>query len=145
MGFEPTTLGTTILYSNRLSYIHHLICLPNRCANIHTFFLSPKFFMPILLFSSKFISHRQLTSRNSLHLSKAKSARVAQPYKIWAQEIIPCPHHIATTTAKLYFTLSFLPICRMVVDCMPLRLHILFTVVPYLRAIAPRVSPFLMV
>ena len=26
MGFEPTTLGTTILYSNRLSYIHHLIC-----------------------------------------------------------------------------------------------------------------------
>ena len=23
MGFEPTTLGTTILYSNRLSYIHH--------------------------------------------------------------------------------------------------------------------------
>ena len=43
MGFEPTTLGTTILYSNRLSYIHHLICFPNRCANIHTFFLSPKF------------------------------------------------------------------------------------------------------
>ena len=26
MGFEPTTLGTTILYSNQLSYIHHLIC-----------------------------------------------------------------------------------------------------------------------
>ena len=23
MGFEPTTLGTTILYSNQLSYIHH--------------------------------------------------------------------------------------------------------------------------
>ena len=43
MGFEPTTLGTTILYSNRLSYIHHLICFPNRCANIHTFFVSPKF------------------------------------------------------------------------------------------------------
>ena len=52
MGFEPTTLGTTILYSNRLSYIHHLICFPNRCANIHTFFLSPKllgyFFAKIL-------------------------------------------------------------------------------------------------
>ncbi len=44
MGFEPTTLGTTILYSNQLSYIHHLICFPNRCANIHTFFLYPKFF-----------------------------------------------------------------------------------------------------
>ena len=38
MGFEPTTLGTTILYSNRLSYIHHLICFPNRCANVLTFF-----------------------------------------------------------------------------------------------------------
>ena len=25
MGFEPTTLGTTILYSNQLSYIHHVI------------------------------------------------------------------------------------------------------------------------
>ena len=24
MGLEPTTLGTTILYSNQLSYIHHL-------------------------------------------------------------------------------------------------------------------------
>ena len=26
MGFEPTTLGTTILYSNQLSYIHRVIC-----------------------------------------------------------------------------------------------------------------------
>ena len=25
MGFEPTTLGTTIRCSNQLSYIHHLI------------------------------------------------------------------------------------------------------------------------
>ena len=25
VGFEPTTLGTTIRYSNQLSYIHHLI------------------------------------------------------------------------------------------------------------------------
>ena len=24
MGLEPTTLGTTILYSNQLSYIHHI-------------------------------------------------------------------------------------------------------------------------
>ena len=24
MGLEPTTLGTTILYSDQLSYIHHL-------------------------------------------------------------------------------------------------------------------------
>ena len=37
MGFEPTTLGTTILYSNRLSYIHHLICFPNR-VQIYTLF-----------------------------------------------------------------------------------------------------------
>ena len=43
MGFEPTTLGTTILYSNQLSYIHHIDLFPNRCANIHTFFYSPKF------------------------------------------------------------------------------------------------------
>ncbi len=26
MGFEPTTNGTTIRYSNQLSYIHHLFC-----------------------------------------------------------------------------------------------------------------------
>ena len=25
MGFEPTTLGTTIRYSNQLSYTHHLV------------------------------------------------------------------------------------------------------------------------
>ena len=37
MGFEPTTLGTTILYSNRLSYIHHLICFSNR-VQIYTLF-----------------------------------------------------------------------------------------------------------
>ncbi len=43
MGFEPTTLGTTILYSNQLSYIHRVDLFPNRCANIHTFFYSPKF------------------------------------------------------------------------------------------------------
>ena len=43
MGFEPTTLGTTILYSNQLSYIHHIDLSPNRCANIHTFFCYPKF------------------------------------------------------------------------------------------------------
>ena len=37
MGFEPTTLGTTILYSNRLSYIHRVICFPNR-VQIYTLF-----------------------------------------------------------------------------------------------------------
>ena len=26
VGFEPTTHGTTIRYSNQLSYTHHLIC-----------------------------------------------------------------------------------------------------------------------
>ena len=37
MGFEPTTLGTTILYSNQLSYIHHLICLQIGCKYKHFF------------------------------------------------------------------------------------------------------------
>ena len=108
MGFEPTTLGTTILYSNRLSYIHHLICFPNRCANIHTFFVSPKFLQDILLFIVK-------------NLQKRLSPNL----------YVIC-----------YLTRRLLPICKMVVDLMLFRLHILFTVVPYLRAIAPRVSPF---
>ena len=34
MGFEPTTLGTTILYSNQLSYIHHLDPSQQRCFRI---------------------------------------------------------------------------------------------------------------
>ena len=38
MGFEPTTLGTTILYSNQLSYIHHLICFQIG-VQIYTLFL----------------------------------------------------------------------------------------------------------
>ena len=38
MGFEPTTFGTTIRHSNRLSYIHHVrLDLSNRCANIEGF------------------------------------------------------------------------------------------------------------
>ena len=38
MGFEPTTFGTTIRHSNRLSYIHHIrLDLSNRCANIEGF------------------------------------------------------------------------------------------------------------
>ena len=38
MGFEPTTFGTTIRHSNRLSYIHHVrLDLSNRCANIDGF------------------------------------------------------------------------------------------------------------
>ena len=58
-GFEPTTLGTTILYSNRLSYIHHLDPFPNRCANIRTFFYSPKFFAFIFAFSCKYMFFRR--------------------------------------------------------------------------------------
>ena len=30
MGFEPTTFGTTIRHSNRLSYIHHIDSSRNR-------------------------------------------------------------------------------------------------------------------
>ena len=38
MGLEPTTLGTTILYSDQLSYIHHFrLDFSNRCANIEGF------------------------------------------------------------------------------------------------------------
>ena len=43
MGFEPTTLGTTILYSNRLSYIHHMICFQIGCKYTHFFLLSKIF------------------------------------------------------------------------------------------------------
>ena len=54
MGFEPTTLGTTILYSNRLSYIHHVDLFFKSGANISTFFYSAKFlaiiFRPFKLF-----------------------------------------------------------------------------------------------
>ena len=54
MGFEPTTLGTTILYSNQLSYIHRVDLFPNRCANIHTFFL----FSKILCDKFSLLSHK---------------------------------------------------------------------------------------
>ena len=33
VGFEPTTHGTTIRYSNQLSYNRHLSCLKQRCKN----------------------------------------------------------------------------------------------------------------
>ena len=36
MGFEPTTLGTTIRYSNQLSYTHHL------CLRLQKYYIFPK-------------------------------------------------------------------------------------------------------
>ena len=38
MGFEPTTLGTTIRYSNQLSYTHHQFRLPEIGCKNTTFF-----------------------------------------------------------------------------------------------------------
>ena len=40
MGFEPTTLGTTIRYSNQLSYTHHLF---HFCGNrLQKYYIFPK-------------------------------------------------------------------------------------------------------
>ena len=44
MGFEPTTFGTTIRHSNRLSYIHHLYPLRISGAKVIHFFAMSKFF-----------------------------------------------------------------------------------------------------
>ena len=38
MGFEPTTLGTTIRYSNQLSYTHHQFRLTEIGCKNTTFF-----------------------------------------------------------------------------------------------------------
>ncbi len=38
MGFEPTTLGTTIRYSNQLSYTHHLFRFSEIGCKNRTFF-----------------------------------------------------------------------------------------------------------
>ena len=64
MGFEPTTLGTTILYSNQLSYIHRVDLSPNRCANIRTFFVYPKFYVFIFSKLSKLLrsTHHNLAN-----------------------------------------------------------------------------------
>ena len=40
VGFEPTTHGTTIRYSNQLSYIHHLIA----SAKVQLFLKTKPFF-----------------------------------------------------------------------------------------------------
>ena len=55
MGFEPTTLGTTILYSNRLSYIHHLICFRNR-VQIYTLFSILQNFWQLILKNMRIFS-----------------------------------------------------------------------------------------
>ena len=49
MGLEPTTHGTTIRYSNQLSYIHRLFC---ECKYTTFFFqkLSPTRFFFIFVF-----------------------------------------------------------------------------------------------
>ena len=55
MGFEPTTLGTTILYSNRLSYIHHLIRFRNR-VQIYTLFSILQNFWQLILKNMRIFS-----------------------------------------------------------------------------------------
>ena len=65
MGFEPTTLGTTILYSNRLSYIHHMIWLSNRM-QIYTLFSILQNFIQLFLnyFISKILNTLIITDMN---------------------------------------------------------------------------------
>ena len=47
MGFEPTTLGTTIRYSNQLSYTHHLFRLTEIGCKNTTFFRNGDIFKAI--------------------------------------------------------------------------------------------------
>ena len=76
MGFEPTTLGTTILYSNQLSYIHHLDLETKSYqpylidgAKIHTFFNSPKFLANNILFYQSIFTRIRLHRNASIILS----------------------------------------------------------------------------
>lgn len=55
VGFEPTTHGTTIRYSNQLSYNRHIGCL-KKTRQKYTFFEYPRAFFGNIFFAPFFVS-----------------------------------------------------------------------------------------
>ena len=132
MGFEPTTLGTTILYSNQLSYIHRVDLSPNRCANIRTFFVSPKFYVFIFSKLSKLLrsAHHNLAdnkknSRNArIHIGKSRRSRPSvHPTRLLTATLCSAATALCRT---LVVARSLRLVCRLgVVHCRSLRCLVL--------------------
>ena len=59
MGFEPTTFGTTIRHSNRLSYIHHLIRFRIGDKSNTDFLLFQIYWAVFLILSEKTVARNQ--------------------------------------------------------------------------------------
>ncbi len=60
MGFEPTTFGTTIRHSNRLSYIHHLDSASQIGCKCNTLFVSVQIYFAFFILFVENITFRHL-------------------------------------------------------------------------------------
>ena len=81
MGLEPTTLGTTILYSNQLSYIHHLDLISQIGCKYRVFIVSLQIYLQKFSENNRYpIYNYPLTTADGASPSHRSPSPALQPY-----------------------------------------------------------------
>ena len=97
MGREPTTLGTTILYSNQLSYIHHLDLISQIGCKYRVFIVSLQIYLQKFSENNRYpiYNYSQTTADGALPSHRSPSP-APQPYSHCRPAHLPpacCDHH----------------------------------------------------
>ena len=97
MGLEPTTLGTTILYSNQLSYIHHLDLITQIGCKYRVFIVSLQIYLQKFSENNRYpiYNYSQTTADGALPSHRSPSPAL-QPYSHCPPAHLPpacCDHH----------------------------------------------------
>ena len=81
MGLEPTTLGTTILYSNQLSYIHHLDLITQIGCKYRVFIVSLQIYLQKFSENNRYpIYNYSQTTADGTSPSHRSPSPAPQPY-----------------------------------------------------------------
>ena len=97
MGLEPTTLGTTILYSNQLSYIHHLDLISQIGCKYRVFIVSLQIYLQKFSENNRYpIYNYPQTTADGASPSHRSPSPAPQPYSHCRPAHLPpacCDHH----------------------------------------------------
>ena len=97
MGLEPTTLGTTILYSNQLSYIHHLDLITQIGCKYRVFIVSLQIYLQKFSENNRYpIYNYSQTTADGASPSQRSPSPAPQPYSHCPPAHLPpacCDHH----------------------------------------------------
>ena len=97
MGLEPTTLGTTILYSNQLSYIHHLDLISQIGCKYRVFIVSLQIYLQKFSENNRYpIYNYSQTTADGASPSHRSPSPAPQPYSHCLPAHLPpacCDHH----------------------------------------------------